>query len=716
MKRIFLLASAILFMFASCTTDKLPDADDPATSEDPSAGLPEATVTATGLNWGDNSKIGVFTSDDMNMEFTLTGGAGTSEGTFTGRMTEGAVVLSAYYPYNKDVADMSSCEVNIPAEVDQATGEKVGFAIATLSAENTLAFKAKLATLVIKFSGLEQSVWSGKPISSIKVQAPRPLVGDYRANLSNVTTGLVPVKGTSELTINFPENTVLNDEFEATALIAALVKGQDKFTITAVVDGATLSGEATLDASAVEGQPVELTVPASIFNPKVTVAWSYALPVVSGNNYFAANVPAVDASGNVYFTNFANNKLTKLSNTGAKLWEYTMDCGVESGQGNSPALEADGSVLYMAYGNGGKATVYAIDPASGSAKWTCGPSQFFGNGSTPAPNINRHHTPAIGKNCIYVGNGGTAGSLISIDKATGKRVAYVSSNEDGTGGPAGGATAGVVVTKDNMVAIGSKYGIFTASADSLENPQRTHATYGKYVQYNTRIHTDNWSNLASNLACFSHKGVCNVVALGANDPGATIFYGKSKSVDNNTKVAITLAMPKDAKAKKQDQGGVVVGPRNEIIASYKHNTDVPGGVYAADPATGELSWKFVCNMDVEGAAAVDNNGYVHIAGRGTYFIVKPDYNNKSASVVAQVTLEDLLKSAGVTNYGSNARVWSSVIIGKDGKIYLATDYKGDDDVIRGILLCLSYALTTGAGDTPWPMYAADCLHTGRQQK
>ena len=56
------------------------------------------------------------------------------------------------------------------------------------------------------------------------------------------------------------------------------------------------------------------------------------------------------------------------------------------------------------------------------------------------------------------------------------------------------------------------------------------------------------------------------------------------------------------------------------------------------------------------------------------------------------------------------------MIGYDGKMYVTINAGPDDNkYARGIVMCLQYNGCKGPGNTPWPMRAADCSHTGVQK-
>ena len=67
---------------------------------------------------------------------------------------------------------------------------------------------------------------------------------------------------------------------------------------------------------------------------------------------------------------------------------------------------------------------------------------FWNNGADSKPSL-AYGTAVSDSKYVYCGNHGTIGSLVTFDKSTGKRVAYMA---NGASGPAGGTYVGPVVT------------------------------------------------------------------------------------------------------------------------------------------------------------------------------------------------------------------------------------------------------------------------------
>ena len=328
--------------------------------------------------------------------------------------------------------------------------------------------------------------------------------------------------------------------------------------------------------------------------------------------------------------------------------------------------------------------------------------------------------PAVGDKCIYVGNAGTAGSVISIDKSTGERMAYVSGKTDGTNGPAGGVMSGMALSSSGVAAWFCNYGLFGANASLLDNPAQTHATYGGYVPFGRRYgYSWAWGQSRSGVACTSIDGTNYIAAVGiektsSNTYNLHVHAAPADGCLETQAPGASQAWKFDHKitgVKEQDQGGIVVGARGELIVSLKNNNG-DGGIYAVS-TDGQKAWQFKCGADVAGAAAVDNEGNVHVAADdGTYYVLVPNYDDGTCTVAVSADVCDLVREAGFdVGDAVSARMWTSVMIGDDGAVYLGCEFHKGWQNRHGVLVKLSYGGCTGAGNTPWPMKYADCRHT-----
>ena len=455
-------------------------------------------------------------------------------------------------------------------------------------------------------------------------------------------------------------------------------------------------------------------------DPAIKPVWVYT---VAEKGKMEAIHPAVDAQGNVYVTETGTTSLYKIKADGTLAWKVEMVPSAESadpfsGQISVPSLEADGSVVYAGGGSSANGAFFAFNTADGSKKWEFSSDKFWAaNNAIPAPKINRLNA-AIGKECIYIGNGGTTGTALAINKKDGTRASYVSSKEDGTGGPTGGTNVGMSLTKGGMVMFRGNYGAFAVNSASMDKPGEK-----GYVTYNARYYDKNMKQNNANIACFTKDGKDHFAMFGTNDNnGMNIIWGPVESTDNLAYYAADGTTPTwtthtVADATKQDQGGLVIGAKGEIIVTLKTS---PGSVYAVDPATNEMAWRYDTGVEMGGTPAVDAAGNVHVFDDyGKYYMLKPDYENKTAELIQEASLFDIY--AEVTghqwNEGDRCKAYGAVIIGKDGRMYCSVYFRNaEKKAILSAVFCLESGLCTGAGDTPWPLKNGDCFNSGNQAK
>lgn len=715
MKRNLLMAGLILLSVASCQKEAPGDDKDGASSSN----LQTATIELTDTqNWKEDAALGVFTADDFNVKFSITEGAGTNTAKFKGQITKETTPLAAYIPYSAETGDdMTKVPVHIPATVVQGEGLEL---FRFQASAGDFKFYEKLATLKLTFSNVEGSLYEGKSISAVTVNSARKITGVFTANCTQPQTTAIAetYESTNSVELAFPSGTVLSSDVVGYASIAPYIKAGTALTITAVIDGKSVSGEVSASQPTVEGEEYELVIDAGLFEPKMELVWAYGTK--SGDQELMrpqGNVPAVDNNGNVYVVTNGMNKVVKIKNDGSKAWEVAAD--FSGACQYSPSIEADGSVIYVAGGGNITPCVLALN-SDGTTKWTYAKSDFYSG----APDVNRRVLPAITDKAIYVGNGGTNGTLQIIDKSNGKRLSYVGS-KDGSGGPSGGCNVGVAITKGGYATWSASWGAYSAKTSVMEAPTAKNANNEGYAPWASawRISasaSEAVNNVSDGIAALTIDGTDYFAYYVYK--GTDMYVACAKATSNEEWPSHSKALKVDYKfegAKKQDQGGIVIGPQNEIIASLKHNTTVPGGVYAINPSTGQLAWKYVTNTDVGGAAAVDNNGYVHVmSDDGWYHIIKPNYSDGSVKVIYKENMVNILKQK--TTYADAPKVgsWSSPMIGPDGKIYAYIPVYGPDgtnDSRYGVVMCMQYALCTAPGNTAWPMKGADARHSGNQK-
>lgn len=737
MKRILLIVMAVMALVVSCkkekktTDDSGPQQTGNTSTQDGGTKIQLWARTPGALLWKEGDALGLYTSDDFNSRFEVDYLEEGKEdrARFAGTIAEEAVIYGAYYPYDADAGEkFDALRVSIPEEVKFGDAPTV-FALAPYDAEASIAlsFTSKLATLRVVFSDVSGSAVEGLELSDITITGQRNMVGLYSANLIQPSQMLAALNAGNELTFSM-DGTAFSEGLELEASIAASWKGGDRIGVS--VNGGEFSTEAVISNAVEEGSEVVIQISAAVFNPKITMDWiSPALGIEDGYtaSEIRSNYPAVDNSGNVYVQiSRGAPKLYKLGpEDGSILW--AADLGYTPDNNTSPSCEADGSVVYAIGGSSGSGRVKAINGPDGSVKWEFLPEKFFGNGNTPAPNFNQV-TPAIGSDCVYIGNAGTTGSVLAIDKNTGVRRAYVSGAADGTGGPAGGVMTGLAISAGGELAWLANQGIFTVDSDKLDAPQLSHETYGAYVPWAQRFwHGWSYSSSKSGVACSKVDGQDAVWALGIEKTNAGAYHmhvlcakvEAGKELDEHKKDF--FLDKKIENITNQDQGGIVIGPRGEAIVALK---GTPGSIKGVMP-DGSIAYSYSLpgGKDVTGACAVDNNGYIHIvgdnSGRSDYYaIVRPDYEAGTCEEVAVSDLNSLLKESGA-DLGSAEfiRAWTSVVLGNDGKIYLGVTARNEDGTtMQARILRLSYKETTGPSTvSPWPQRGADAAHSGKQK-
>lgn len=718
MKRNLLMAGLVLLALVSCMKE------DTEKGGGQSSNTVEAKLTLTdSQNWKEDAAVGVYTADDVNVKFSLVEGAGTTTGKFKGSITKETTPLAAYIPYVEDAEDMQAVPVMIPAAVPQENLDLARFQVATIESDGSFNFSDKLTTLKVSFANVEGTTYDGKPLTAITVQSPRKITGDFTANATSLITSLSETYlSNSYVELTFPSGTTLNKDLVGYASVASYLKGGDKLSVSLIVDGKSLATNLTLSESSAEGQEFELVVDAGLFEPKLELLWAYGR--FDGDNRLLrpqGSVPAVDNNGNVYVMTNGFDGVLKIANDGTKAW--SVDAAFNGICDFSPSIEADGSVVYV---GGGKETdpfVRALNATDGSTKWTFDASKFFnGTGAAPAPNLQRRIIPAVTSKAVLIGCGGTTGTVLAIDKATGNRLSYIGS-ADGTGGPTGGCNVGVAISKKGYAVWSASWGAYSAKVAEMEVPTKNHATFGGYAPWYSawRVNGVAYSvdKVSDGIAALTIDGEDCLAFYIYKSPDLYLACGSAETATANSGASTSLKFAcKMAGAKQQDQGGIVVGPDNEVIYSLKHNDVVPGGVYAINPSTGQLAWKYLTGADVGGAAAVDNNGYVHVmSDDGWYHIIKPNADG-TVKVVLKENMVNILKQDASYSEAPKVGSWSSPMIGNDGKIYAYIPVYGADGTSNsryGVVMCMQYGPCTGPGNTAWPMKGADARHSGNQK-
>ena len=446
----------------------------------------------------------------------------------------------------------------------------------------------------------------------------------------------------------------------------------------------------------------------------IAVAW-YALFGDKGGGVRGA-APAVDDAGNIYLAGSVkdNGKLYKVSPEGKVLASVAI-----GGTGNyclSAGIDKAGSILGGG-ASGGGAVMAKYD--SGLAKlWS---AEFWGNGKDPNPKLWYGYAVQVSDAALLVANAGTTGTMGAISAADGKRLTWLVNSENGA--ISGGCRQAPAVSKDG-------FAWQACAANGVVGAEVSGLLTGSGAVVNTFNLVKNLIDAGGNqftLTCSgSDRPQMAVVTVDGTSYGAglcspegdpaTVYLidktgaGKGFLInDTNTSIANTTT---------QDQGGVVIGPANEVIVNLKSGADASGGIVAVNPKTMTLAWEYRLAESVSGTPAVTAEGLVVFGtDKGSFCIIKPDAATKGAELVAKADITALVKEAGMPFDAAfespNIKMWSGVTIGDDGKMYVGFQ-KADMETESGVL-CLTSSAVKGPGTGPWPMFGVDRKHTGVQK-
>lgn len=431
----------------------------------------------------------------------------------------------------------------------------------------------------------------------------------------------------------------------------------------------------------------------------VTLLWANK---VTGYNAWSA--PAIADDGSVYATT-QSNILYKYDKDGKLLWEKTIPHTVDGAatQG-TPSIDTDGTVFIGSGTKNGAAKVLAFNP-DGSVKWTftdfwCAPTQ------TLSPSF---FSPicGIGEKNIYFGNCGTAGSMLAADKATGKRVAW-HQNAKG-GGPAGGVRSGVLITKEGMLHWGGGvYGFFGSSKNTVDGANNSGVEWTWAIWSGSPDKSVNNNQGAIALAKVGGK-TC-IVGVISDETG----YGpKVYAIESATGAVVSTYYVEDSPA--MDNGSVAVTPDGNIVATLNYsNGQTNGGIVVVKPTspTGTKVAEYRVQEKVSCTPAIDAAGNIHFATEsGNYYVV-----DKDCKLLVKKTLKTLVQ--GDSRYKDTfanldaAKVWSSPVIGDDGKVYL--QFTNNDAAKKrefGAIVCFTVPQCAGPANSDWPMIGQNRRHT-----
>jgi hypothetical protein len=197
-----------------------------------------------------------------------------------------------------------------------------------------------------------------------------------------------------------------------------------------------------------------------------------------------------------------------------------------------------------------------------------------------------------------------------------------------------------------------------------------------YVTYTAQYRDKGMTKNNGNIACFTKDGKDYYAFCGATSAGMNIIWGpvdtEGSLVAYNSDTNPNWTTHSIAGTKAQDQGGLVIGLKGEIIVTLKHNDAVPGGVYAVDPTTKEMAWRYNVGLDLAGTPAVDKAGNVHVIDDyGKYYMLKPNYETKTAELLQSAELSEIYAELNDITWDTETKkerckAYGTVIIGKDG--------------------------------------------------
>ena len=468
-----------------------------------SVGLPKdpmkTTVSPEGkVVWSVGDHIGVFVGETL-YDFVLVSGAGSENAVFK-CTTPGSLELDgsiAVYPYHAGLTFNSgtgAVQVYIPDEQDYACSSAPMISTLSKTAEGGYHYFFR------NLSGIFQFTYNNVPpeAKKFKFTAGSDIAGTFTlaSTSDNLTTDTGSAEETKSVMITLP---VARPDGSVTVQIPAPVGTYSGFSVVLCeADGTEISGtrRAPEGASIIARVSRRTTIKPAITLPeglKVLWAWDNGGSLAQ----FDCNVPAIDAQGNVYImANSAN--LYKVDRNGNKLWAKALT-GMSGTNQGSPSLEPDGSAVYAA-GGATTGALYAFT-ADGTQKWNFsawGPvtSQVFGQTLIAVGDGNNIYV-ACNRNS---GSGNDDGTVLSISKSSGSRVAYLAYNANATPDFLGTCSGSISVSALNEVAFATKRGAYIMHKSLLDSPSATHDTYGKYLGFAYRDHVEgtvspyNWSN------------------------------------------------------------------------------------------------------------------------------------------------------------------------------------------------------------------------------
>lgn len=399
--------------------------------------------------------------------------------------------------------------------------------------------------------------------------------------------------------------------------------------------------------------------------PEAVLAWSIRIADAGQINHGA---PAV-ADGRIYAATTAGELVAVDLSTQQIAWRFNLTKdGAKTGDPmNSPSVDIDGTVYY-AVGKSSAGFVYAIDGATGAEKWKY---EFGGTGVRI-----EYGFPVIADDCIVIGNRGTNGSVVVLDKASG--------TERFRGAPSGGVGGCMAMMRNGtIVSCATGTNAFTVSTFLNGTWHICDKSLNLYAGHNAN----------GVQPAIDRTGRVYLALQNKDTGGGSVGCFDMTKFDGSAALSPEWQVDCNAQIK---QSGCVLGADGTVYAVSQHDSgtgDKTGELLAIKP-DGTKRWSWSTGSKMLCVPAVDNAGNIHLAdqGEGNYVIV-----DGSGSVIFKEQC--------------CAKAHTSAVIGDDGMVYiLGEKTKGGE--------CCIYAYklksATGPAASDWPQYGQNARHTGMQ--
>lgn len=424
--------------------------------------------------------------------------------------------------------------------------------------------------------------------------------------------------------------------------------------------------------------------------------------------YNAITSPAIANDGSVWCST-RSNKLYKFDKNGKKVFDKEMFTAVNKGETyGTPSIDTDGTV-FIGCGSKDKDGHFIAYNADGSVKWSFSQWYNASAGKEPEPAY-QASIGGIGEKNVYFGCTGASGIAVSADKATGKR--------NGFAQPAGGCRTGLLLTKDGYVSwYGGNWGLWTIAQNTLDNggDNKVNPAWGKWNSNKEQTFVKQAP--MGGIAALTLNGKPCVAGVLTDQVGTRVY-----AVEAATGNIVVNHYVEDNGA-VQDQGGVAITSEGYIVAALAFTTGQDdGGIVVIDPKTAGADGKckvigrYKVQEKVAGSPAVDAAGNIHFGTEsGQYYVV-----DKNCNLLLKADIADAVMSKEAKTFEGlrMAKIWSSVVIGDDGVVYISfTD--SDTRTFSGVIAFRPYdksdnKFCKGPAASEWPMFGHDRRHTNRQ--